>query len=176
MQIFALANICRSRINYKLEITGLMSFHAVAVDHAIGFLSDRHHKTTSIGQNPSHISTYLTSFSTRFLPFDLFNELFECIHYICMCFLILTEGIPASGCFQHHICWHSFQDNCNIAHGLRMSRCGCIAQRKPSDMRGGRELLVSMKQCSSQEVQEIPNKAFIQEDPKLKSIVTGNYF
>lgn len=82
MQIFALANICRSRIDYKLEITELMSFHAIAVDRAIGFLSDRHHRTTSIGQNPSHISTYLTSssFSTHFPPFDLFNELIECMH------------------------------------------------------------------------------------------------
>lgn len=74
MQIFALANICRNRINYKLEITRLMGFHAIAVDRAIGFLSDRHHRTVSAWKNPLYFSTYLTysSFSTLIshpLPF-----------------------------------------------------------------------------------------------------------
>lgn len=99
MQIFSLANICRNRINYKLEITGLMGFHAIAVDRAIGFLSDRHHRTVSAWQNPPYFSTYLTysSFSTSVsqpLPGFLSILLFP------------AEEIPAPGCLRtagHHL-------------------------------------------------------------------------
>lgn len=76
MQIFALANICRNRINYKLEITGLMGFHAIAVDRAIGFLSDRHHRTVSAWQNPPllfHLSNIFFIQHFNFPPLAFFS-------------------------------------------------------------------------------------------------------
>lgn len=91
MQIFALANICRNRINYKLEITGLMGFHAIAVDRAIGFLSDRHHRTVSAWQNPPllfHLSNIFFIQHFNFPPFAFFPEPSEqsvCTH---MCFAL----------------------------------------------------------------------------------------
>lgn len=104
MQIFALANICRNRINYKLEITGLMGFHAIAVDRAIGFLSDRHHRTVSAWQNPPYFSTYLTysSFSTLIShPLPCFLSHLSRVHALVCALLFPDEETPASGCLQH---------------------------------------------------------------------------
>lgn len=104
MQIFALANICRNRINYKLEITGLMGFHAIAVDRAIGFLSDRHHRTVSAWQNPPYFSTYLTysSFSTLISrPLPCFLSHLSRVHARVRALLFPDEETPASGCLQH---------------------------------------------------------------------------
>lgn len=101
MQIFALANICRNRINYKLEITGLMGFHATAVDRAIGFLSDRHHRTVSACQNPPYFSTYLTysSFGTLIShPLSCFLSHLSRVHARVL--LFPDEDRPASGCLQ----------------------------------------------------------------------------
>lgn len=97
MQIFALANICRNRINYKLEITGLMGFHAISVDHAIGFVSDRHHRTVSAWQNPPllfHLSNIFFIQHFNFPAFAFFfppepSEQSLCTH---MCFALSWRG------------------------------------------------------------------------------------
>lgn len=106
MQIFALANICRNRINYKLEITRLMGFHAIAVDRAIGFLSDRHHRTVSAWQNPPllfHLSNIFFIQHFNFPPFAFFFFLSHLSRaYAHTCALPFPdEEIPVSGCPQH---------------------------------------------------------------------------
>lgn len=105
MQIFALANICRNRINYKLEITGLMGFHAIAVDRAIGFLSDRHHRTVSAWQNPPllfHLSNifFIQHFNFPPLAFFFLSHLSRAYAHTCA-LLFPGEEIPTPGCPQH---------------------------------------------------------------------------
>lgn len=113
MQIFALANICRNRINYKLEITGLMGFHAIAVDRAIGFLSDRHHRTVSAWQNPPllfHLSNIFFIQHFNFPHFAFFSWAIwaEPMHTRVLCSFLMRKyphlGAPAQWDSPH---WHS---------------------------------------------------------------------
>lgn len=174
MQIFALANICRNRINYKLEITGLMGFHAIAVDRAIWFLSDRHHRTVSAWQNPPYFSTYLTysSFSTLIshsLP--CFLSHLSRVHAYTYALLFPDEEIPASGCHR---------DNYNIIFTTgECSNVEALRERRLQMWELHKGLLVNTKQSLARlkNIREIFTiNAFNQYDPSKRALLQLNIF
>lgn len=83
-----------------------MGFHAIAVDRAIGFLSDRHHRTVSAWQNPPllfHLSNIFFIQQFNFPPFAFFFFLSHLSRaHAHMCALLFPdEEMPIAGCPQH---------------------------------------------------------------------------
>lgn len=180
MQIFALANICGNRINYKLEITGLMGFHAIAVDRAIEFLSDRHHRTVSAWQNPPYFSTYLTYFSFSASishPLPCFLSHLSKVHAFCSFLTKKYLHLGASSAAGHHPLAQSSGQLQYYLCDQWMLKCGSAAWRKTSKVEAAQRAVGQQSLAILKNMLEIFTiNAFNQHDPEQKSIVPVKYF